>query len=122
MECELVTELRDGPHWVYEIKLDGYRAIAVKSGNCVNLLSRRRKSFNAQYPDVLEALGDLPDAVSSMVRLSLSMMPESPTLISCKTTVAPLPAFTTLYSTFSSIRDMTSWASLSRNAGSCCAP
>lgn len=61
MECEPVTELRDGPQWVYEIKLDGYRAIAVKSGNRVNLLSRRQKSFNAQYPDVLEALGDLPD-------------------------------------------------------------
>jgi hypothetical protein len=58
MECEPVTELRDGPQWVYEIKLNGYRAIAVKSGNRVNLLSRRQRSFNAQYPYIVEALDD----------------------------------------------------------------
>jgi bifunctional non-homologous end joining protein LigD len=44
------------------IKLDGYRAIAVKSGRTVNLYSRRKKSFNSQYPFLVESLGDLPDA------------------------------------------------------------
>jgi len=44
MECASVTNLLDGPGWFYEIKLDGYRAIAVKSGR-VNLFSRRRTSF-----------------------------------------------------------------------------
>jgi ATP-dependent DNA ligase len=32
------------------IQLDGYRAIAVKSGQAINLFSRRGKSFNSQYP------------------------------------------------------------------------
>jgi ATP-dependent DNA ligase len=42
-------------------KLDSYRAIAVKSDNKVQLLSRRQESFNQQYPYIVEALSDLPD-------------------------------------------------------------
>jgi ATP-dependent DNA ligase len=29
MECLAVTKLPSGPEWVYEIKLDGYRALAI---------------------------------------------------------------------------------------------
>jgi DNA ligase D-like protein (predicted ligase) len=58
MECAPVTKLLDAPGWFYEIKLDGYRAIAVKSGR-VNLFSRRHKFFNNQYPHLVEALVDL---------------------------------------------------------------
>lgn len=61
MECARVSKLLDGPGWVYEIKLDGYRAIGVKSDGGVNLFSRRHKSFNHQYPYLVEALGDLPE-------------------------------------------------------------
>jgi bifunctional non-homologous end joining protein LigD len=61
MECLAVTKLPVGPEWVYEIKLDGYRAVAIKSDGKLNLISRRRNSFNSQYPLVLEALADLPD-------------------------------------------------------------
>jgi ATP-dependent DNA ligase len=31
MDCAPFTKLADGPGWVLEIKLDGYRAVAVKS-------------------------------------------------------------------------------------------
>src|SRR6266850_1264609 len=61
MECAPATMLLDGPEWIYEIKLDGYRAIAVKSDRSVNLFSRRRKSFNRQYPYLVEALAELPE-------------------------------------------------------------
>jgi ATP-dependent DNA ligase len=61
MECLAVPKLPDGPQWLYEIKLDGYRFIAVKSSGKLNLLSRRRNSFNRQYSLVVEALADLPD-------------------------------------------------------------
>jgi bifunctional non-homologous end joining protein LigD len=61
MECLAVPTLPGGSQWVYEIKLDGYRAIAVKSAGNVNLFSRRRNPFNRQYPLVFEALTDLAD-------------------------------------------------------------
>ncbi len=61
MECLAVPKLPDGAQWLYEIKLDGYRFIAVKSSGKLNLLSRRRNSFNRQYSLVVEALADLPD-------------------------------------------------------------
>ena len=60
MDCAPVTKLPDGSQWLFEIELDGYRAIAVKADGRVNLYSRRRKSFNYQYRDLVEALGELP--------------------------------------------------------------
>jgi len=66
MDCAPVPKLIDGPDWVYEIKLDGYRAVAVKSDGGVNLFSRRRKSFDHHYPLIVEALAELPKVRSLM--------------------------------------------------------
>src|SRR4030095_8048322 len=61
MECLAVPKLLDGTQWVYETKLDGYRALGIKSDHRVRLLSRRNNSFNRQYPLIVEALSELPE-------------------------------------------------------------
>jgi ATP-dependent DNA ligase len=41
MECLPVGQIPEGELWTYELKLDGYRAIAVKNGRKVTVYSRR---------------------------------------------------------------------------------
>src|SRR5947209_3574621 len=54
-------KLPEGPNWLYELKLDGFRAIAFKTGGKVHLRSRNNKDFNASYPSIVKALADMPD-------------------------------------------------------------
>jgi DNA ligase D-like protein (predicted ligase) len=61
MECLSVSRLPEGDRWIWEVKLDGYRALAVKSRSGLTLFSRRRKSLNRQFPYIVEALADLPE-------------------------------------------------------------
>ena len=61
MECLAVSRLPNGVDWVYEIKLDGYRAIAINSNGKLSLFSKNRESFNRHYPYLIEALSDLPE-------------------------------------------------------------
>jgi len=36
----------------FELKLDGFRAQAIKSGGTVQLRSRNNKDFNGRYPEI----------------------------------------------------------------------
>ena len=58
MECLPVTKLPDGPQWVYELKLDGYRAQAISERSGVRLLSRNGKDLTKRFPGVVTALGE----------------------------------------------------------------
>jgi len=42
------------------LKLDGYRALAIKTGGTVRLRSRNGKDFNRKYPGIAKALAALP--------------------------------------------------------------
>ena len=59
MECRRVDVLPESGEWQYEIKFDGYRAIAIKQHGEVQLFSRRGNSFNADYPETVAALTSL---------------------------------------------------------------
>lgn len=41
-------KLPEGPDWTYELKLDGYRAVAIKKAGKVHLRSRNDNDFNAR--------------------------------------------------------------------------
>ena len=59
MDCAPVSKLPDGSQWVFEIKLDDYRAIGVKTSSETILYSRNHKNFNKRFPQIAEALADL---------------------------------------------------------------
>ena len=47
--------------WLYELKLDGYRAIAFKRDGVVHLRSRNDNDFSGRYPGVVKGLAKMPD-------------------------------------------------------------
>ncbi len=61
MLLQRTPSLPEGPAWAYEIKLDGYRALAIKLNGKVLLRSRNNKDFNSKYPGIVTALSSLPD-------------------------------------------------------------
>jgi bifunctional non-homologous end joining protein LigD len=48
--------LPSGSEWTYEIKWDGYRALALKEAAIVRLISRNQKNLTGDYPSVVAAL------------------------------------------------------------------
>jgi bifunctional non-homologous end joining protein LigD len=54
-------KLPDRPDLLFEIKLDGYRAIAFKSGGKIHLRSRNDNDFSVRYSAIAKALQAMPE-------------------------------------------------------------
>lgn len=60
MKAILVDDLPRGGDWVYEIKFDGVRALAVKKGKAVKLISRNARDFTTKFSEIAQAVKKLP--------------------------------------------------------------
>ncbi len=60
MKAKLVEKPTAKGEWIYELKFDGFRAIAVKVGKKVSLFSRNEKKLDARFPEVVDAVKKLP--------------------------------------------------------------
>lgn len=70
MKATLTQERFSDPDWIFERKLDGIRAIAIRTGRDVRLLSRNDLSLSGRYPEIAEALqqaGDIDMALDGEV-------------------------------------------------------
>jgi bifunctional non-homologous end joining protein LigD len=61
MLATAIDEPFDGPEWLFEIKWDGYRAVAFIEYGKVRLVSRNQNELTARYPE----LKDLPKFVQA---------------------------------------------------------
>ncbi|MGC4072020.1 MAG: non-homologous end-joining DNA ligase [Nibricoccus sp.] len=59
MKALLVDEPDPTGEWIYEIKFDGFRALAFKHGASVHLLSRNQKDFAEKFPEITDAVASL---------------------------------------------------------------
>jgi bifunctional non-homologous end joining protein LigD len=64
MKAKLVDSIRPGD-WIYEIKFDGYRALALRGGNETRVLSRNEKDLGIKFPAVKDSVDalDIRDAI-----------------------------------------------------------
>jgi DNA ligase D-like protein (predicted ligase) len=51
----------DQRRWAYQLKFDGYRAVAYKSSGKIHLRSRNNSDFTTRYRTVVRGLANLPD-------------------------------------------------------------
>ena len=66
MAALLVNALPDGDDWMYEAKFDGYRALLMKDGAKVRILSRRGNDLTATFPAIHKAV-DAVKAKSAVI-------------------------------------------------------
>ncbi|HST30758.1 MAG TPA: DNA polymerase ligase N-terminal domain-containing protein, partial [Chthoniobacterales bacterium] len=60
MKARLVDEPPAHGNWLYELKFDGIRAIAVKNLKKVSLISRNGNKLDTRFPEIRDAVEKLP--------------------------------------------------------------
>jgi bifunctional non-homologous end joining protein LigD len=65
MKAKLVGSMPSGGDWIYEIKFDGYRALALRGGGETRILSRNQKDLGSKFPEVKDSIAalDIEDAI-----------------------------------------------------------
>jgi bifunctional non-homologous end joining protein LigD len=58
MQAKLVDSMPTG-NWIYEIKFDGYRALALCGGNETRILSRNQKDLGKKFTEVRDSIAAL---------------------------------------------------------------
>ncbi len=64
MLTKLVDQIPEGSDWIYEKKYDGFRIIAVRKGEEVQLYSRNGKNMNNLFPSLVEELRSFDKSMS----------------------------------------------------------
>jgi bifunctional non-homologous end joining protein LigD len=59
MKPKLVDTLPSGGGWIYELKFDGFRTLAVKNGAKVKLISRNENDLTQRFAQVADAIAGL---------------------------------------------------------------
>ncbi|HWN65072.1 MAG TPA: non-homologous end-joining DNA ligase [Candidatus Binatus sp.] len=60
MKARLAEDPPSVGDWIYELKFDGIRLIAVKIDKKVSLLSRNKNELTGRFPEIVEAVKNLP--------------------------------------------------------------
>jgi ATP-dependent DNA ligase len=63
MDAQLVERIPVGPQWVYEPKWDGFRCLAFRDGDEIELQAKSGKSLSRFFPDIVSMLGVLDASV-----------------------------------------------------------
>ena len=59
MEAKLSSEIPSGPSWQFEPKWDGFRCLAFRDGDAIELMSKSGKPLARYFPEIAEALRQL---------------------------------------------------------------
>ena len=58
MQAKLVDSMRPGD-WIYEIKFDGYRALAMRGGSEARILSRNQNDLGKKFTGIRDSIAAL---------------------------------------------------------------